>query len=161
MVYVPMCLRASVVHVPRACYFFIFMCQRVIRDAIVLSWHANVTNSLPIFQIDQPTCLLLRKAKENLYTLLLHKKIYILLGIIVTYILCRCIINKNCIILYFYTLCLIKEKCVEFFLFSLLLCSQLSKYKQTWLQYVTSNKGFLDLSTGKTTKQKKEYVGML
>ena len=71
-------------------------------------------------------------------------------------------LNQNYIILYFYTSCHIKEKCVGFFffviLFSFLLISQKLKYKTTWFLYVTSNKGFPEFSTAKTTKQNKEYV---
>ena len=78
----------------------------------VLSWRANVPNGVPIFQT-----FLLRSAKENFYTLLLHKKFYILLDILIIHIICICIINRNCIILYFYTKCHIKEKCLDFFSF--------------------------------------------
>ena len=43
----------------------------------------------PIFQI-----FLLRNAKGNFYTLLLYKKFYILL-IVVIHVICICIANKN------------------------------------------------------------------
>ena len=98
--YVPTCLRANE---PKACQLLIFTCQRVIQRAIVLFQRANVPNGVPIFQLDVPTCqffqtFLLRSAKGNFYTLLLHKKLYILLDIIVIHII-KCIVNKNCIIL--------------------------------------------------------------
>ena len=97
-----------------AFHCFILACQREKWCANFSTWRANV----PIFQT-----FLLRSAKENFSTLLLHNKFYILCDIIVIHIICICIINKNCIIFYLYTSCHIKEKCVEFFLFSFLLFS--------------------------------------
>ena len=67
---------------------------------------------MPIFQ-----AFLLQNARWNFYTLLLYRKFYILLDIIVIHIICICVVNKSCIILYFHTSCHIKEKCVELFLF--------------------------------------------
>ena len=122
----PTCWRSSVVDVPtcfrgkvpKACQIFIFYVPFVIRRAIVLSRCANVPNGVLTFQT-----FLSRIAKENFYTILLHKEFYISLDIIVIHIICICIINKNCLILYFYTSCHIKEKFVEFFLFSFSLFS--------------------------------------
>ena len=96
---VPTCLRANV---PKACQLLIFTCQR-----------ANVPYGVPIFQ-----AFLSRNALWNFYTLLLYRKFYILLDVIVIHIICICVVNKNCIILHFHTSCHIKEKCEEFFLFN-------------------------------------------
>ena len=82
------------------------------RRANVSTWRANKPNGVPIFQT-----FLLRNTKGNFYTLLLHKKFYIILDIIAIHIICICIVHKNCIILHFYTSCRIREKCVEFFFF--------------------------------------------
>ena len=57
--------------------------------------------------------------------------------------------------IYLYTACHIKEKCVEFFFYYFLLFSYKLKYKKTWFLYITSNKGFLEFSAAKTTKQNK------
>ena len=67
-----------------------------------------------------------------------------------------CIINKIRIILHIYTSCDIKEKYMEFFyfiMFSFLLFRHKIKYKKTWFLDVTSNKGFIELSTSKTIEQ--------
>ena len=109
------CQRGWRANVLKACQLFIFSCQRVIRRAIVPTCQMGCQ----FFQT-----FLLESAKENFYTLLLQKKFCILLDILVIYIVCICIINRNCIILCFYTSCYIKEKCVEFFLFSF--CSLVS-----------------------------------
>ena len=79
-----------------ACQCFNLACQRV-------------PNGVPIFWT-----FLLRNDKWNFYTLLLYKKFYIIIDIIVIHI-CICIVHRNCIILHFYTSCHIKEKCVDFF----------------------------------------------
>ena len=110
--------RASVAKFQKRAKFSFFTCHCVIRRAIVLSRCANVPNGVLTFQT-----FLSRIAKENFYTILLHKEFYISLDIIVIHIICICIINKNCLILYFYTSCHIKEKFVEFFLFSFSLFS--------------------------------------
>ena len=89
----------------------------------------------------------------------------IILDIIVIHIVFRCIVHKDCIILNFYISCHIKEKWVEFFFFIIFfffaLFSEKWKYKKTWFLYVTSNKGFLEFSTIKITKQNKKYVWKL
>ena len=99
------CQRGLPANVP-ACQLLIFTCQ--------------LSYGVPLFHLGVPLfqTFLLRNAKENFYTLLLHKKCYILLDIIVMHIICVCILIKNCIILYFFTSCHIKEKHVEFFFFS-------------------------------------------
>ena len=52
--------------------------------------------------------------------------------------------------------------CYYYFLFCpLVRFSEKWKYKKTWFLYVTSNKGFLEFSVSKTTKQNKEYVWIL
>ena len=73
---------------------------------------ANVPKRVSIFQT-----FLLQDAKGNFYSLLLYKKLYILLDIIVIHIICISIVHKSCIILHFYTSCHIKENCVEFFFY--------------------------------------------
>ena len=55
-----------------------------------------------------------------LYYTLLYKKFYILLDVLVTHIICICIVHKNCIKLHFYTSRHIKENSVELFFFSFL-----------------------------------------
>ena len=57
--------------------------------------------------------------------------------------------------IYLYTACHIKEKCVAFFFYYFLPFSYKLKYKKTWFLYITSNKGFLEFSTAKTTKKNK------
>ena len=91
-------LRANVLIYQTACQFSI--------------WRANVPKGVQIFQT-----FILQNAKRNFYTLLLYKKFYIILDIIVISIICICIVHKNYIILHFYTSCHIKEKCVEFLFF--------------------------------------------
>ena len=53
-------------------------------------------------------------AEGTFYTLLLHKKFYILLDTIVIHTICICMVHKNRIILHFYTSCHVKEKRVDF-----------------------------------------------
>ena len=117
VIYVPVCLRASVVYVPMcqkygnfsflranvptchtACQCFNLVCQRA--------------KSMSIFQ-----AFLLWNVEWNFSTLILYRKFYILLDIIVIHIICICIVIKNCIILHFHTSCHIKQECEEFFLF--------------------------------------------
>ena len=106
------------VGVPKACHLLIFTCLHAIRSVIVLSWwdnfstwRTNVPKGVPIFQL-----LALPNTKKNFYTLLLYKKLYILLDIRVIHT-CICIENKNSLILYFYTSCHINEKFVKFLFF--------------------------------------------
>ena len=94
----------------RASVVYVLTIQRAKRQA-------NVLKGMPNFQT-----FFLRKAKENFYTLLLYKKFYIILDIIVVHLICVCFIHKNCIILHFYTSCHIKEKCAGFLVFEKL-CS--------------------------------------
>ena len=108
VVYVSTYFRASVVYV----LFGVPACQCAIRRANVLTWRANVPKRVSIFQT-----FLLQYAKGNFYTLLLYKKLYILLDLIVIHIICISIVHKSCIILHFYTSCHIKENCVEFFFY--------------------------------------------
>ena len=75
-------------------------CQCAIRRANVLTWRANVPKRVSIFQT-----FLLQYAKGNFYSLLLYKKLYILLDIIVIRTICISIVHKSCIILHFYTSC--------------------------------------------------------
>ena len=94
--------------------------------------------------------------RKNLGTFLLYEKFYILLDIKIINIIYTCIVNKIRIIRYFYTSCNIKEKCMEFFffiIFSFLLFSHKLNYKKTWFLDVTSNKGFIELSTSKKIEQ--------
>ena len=120
---------------------------------------------MPIFQTFYEMLTfhdILWNAKGNFYTLLLCKKFYIILDTIVIPIICICIVHKNCILLHFYTLYHIKEKCVEFLLFEIFLFfSYKWKNKKTWFLYITSNKGFFEFFTAKTTKQNKEYTWLL
>ena len=111
MVYVLMCLRARVVYVlaclcanvPKTYQLLIFMYKRAIQ-------RANVSTGVPIFQT-----FLLQNVKGNFYTLLLYKKFYITLDIIVIHIMCICILHKNCIKLHFHTSCHITKKVWVFF----------------------------------------------
>ena len=61
----------------KACQCFNLACQHAKRRANFSTWHANVPKSVPIFQT-----FLLRNAKANFYTLLLHKNFYNILDII-------------------------------------------------------------------------------
>ena len=61
--------------------------------------------------------ILLRNVKGNFNTLLLHKKFYIVLDIIVKHMICICITDENCIISHFYTSCHMKQKCGDFVFF--------------------------------------------
>ena len=120
----PACQRAKSVlnsyfYVPKcctACHCFILTCQSAKWRANFSTWRANVTKAVPFFK---HFCyqVQMQFSKKNFYTLLFYKKFYILLDIIVTHIICICIVNKSCVILYLYTSCHIKEKCVEFFFF--------------------------------------------
>ena len=120
VIYVPTCLRANV---SKACqraksvqnsHFYVPMfqetCQRAIRRANVSTSRDNLSKDVPIFET-----FLLRNAKGNFYTLILYKKFYIILDIIVIHIIC--IVHKNCMIHHLYTSCHIKEKCLELLLF--------------------------------------------
>ena len=80
----------------KACQCFNLSCQCAKRRANFSTWRTNVPKSVPIFQT-----FLLRNAKGNFYTLLLYKKFYIILDIILIHIMCVCIVHINCIILYF------------------------------------------------------------
>ena len=71
-------------------------CRRALRRSNISTWHANVPKSVLVFQT-----FLLRNAKGNFYNLLLYKKFYIILDIILINIMCKCIVHINCIILYF------------------------------------------------------------
>ena len=110
------CQRGLRANVPKACQVFIFTCQRAKsvptyhkvyqcfnlacqrakRRANFSTWRANVPKSVPVFQT-----FLLRNAKGNFYILLLYKKLYIILDIILIHVMCVCIVHINCIILYF------------------------------------------------------------
>ena len=121
MVCMPTCLCASMVYVP-TCQKqanFSFLHANVTN---VSTWHANVPKGMPIFRT-----FLWWNDKGNFYTLLLCKKFYIVLDIIVIHIICICITYKNCFIPPFYTSCHNKEKSVGFFFFivSFLFCSLL------------------------------------
>ena len=83
-------LCANVLMCHTSCRCFNLACQRAKRCA-------NFSN-IP-----------LTNNKGNFFILLLHKKFYIILNIIVIHITCTCIAYENCIILYFYTLCRIKK----------------------------------------------------
>ena len=91
--------RACVPMCHKTCQCFNLACQRV-------------PKRVSIFQT-----FLLQYAKGNFYSLLLYKKLYILLDIIVIHTICISIVQKSCIILHFYTSCHIKENCVEFFFY--------------------------------------------
>ena len=93
-------------------------CQRAKQCANFSFWHANVPKGLPNFQT-----FFLRNAKGSFYTLLLYKKFYIILDIIVMHVIYICIIHKHFIILHFYTSCHIKEKRAEFLFFETFLFS--------------------------------------
>ena len=121
-------MRASITYVPtwQKRVNFSFLCANVPinvpmfqlgvphikRRANFSIWRASLPKGVPIFQT-----FLLQNTKENFDTLLLHKKFYIILGIIVIHIICICIVHKNCIILHFYTSWHIKEECGIFWLF--------------------------------------------
>ena len=128
MVYLPTCLHVSVVYVPtclsvpKACQLLIFKCQRANkRVKVTYGVPLGELKGVPIFWI-----FLLQNANRNFYPLLLYKKFYITLDIIVTHIICISIIvthiicisivHTNCIELHFYTSCHITEKGVEFFI---------------------------------------------
>ena len=120
-------LRANVpINAPtchKACQCFNLACQRAKK-------RANFSN-IPL-------------KKGKFYTLLLYKRFYIILDIIVTHVICVCIVYKNYIIFHLYTSCHVKEKCVEFFYFYYLLrfCFLVrnESIKRPFFLYVT-NKG--------------------
>ena len=94
---VPVCQRAK--NIPTS-HFYVQTCHK----------RANVSTGVPIFQT-----FLLQNVKRNFYTLLLYKKFYITLDIIVIHIMCICILHKNCIKLHFHTSCHITKKVWVFF----------------------------------------------
>ena len=94
MIYVTMCLRAKVLKV---CQLHIFTYQRTKPQVNVLTWRANVLNSVPIF-----FTFLLRNAKWKCYTLLLYRIFYILLDIVAIGIICIYVINKKYILFDFF-----------------------------------------------------------
>ena len=145
MVYVPMCLRASVVYVatclrgnvPKACQFLIFTCRRASVPMACqcfnlacqcAKWCANFSTwrvNVPIFQT-----FLFEMLKE-IYILyydikILHFTWYHSYKVIT--IICICIVNKTCIILQFtlilklqfFTSCHTKERAWNFSLLLLL-----------------------------------------
>ena len=132
----------------------------------VSTWRTNVSNGVPIFWTKKNSSYEMIKEISILFKLLC-KKFYIILDVIVIHIICRCIVHRNCIILHFYTSCNIKGKCGKsffcfvFVFFWFLLISLKWKYKKIWFLYVTSNKGFFQFSTAKTTKQNKKCVWIL
>ena len=77
------CQRGLHANAPIACQLLVFTCQRAITRANFSTWRANVLKSVPIFQ-----AFLLLNTKGNFYTLLLYKKFYIILDIILIHILC-------------------------------------------------------------------------
>ena len=79
---------------------FHLACQSAKQRANFSTWRAKVPKGVPIF-----LTLILRNAKGNFYTLLLYKKFYIILDIIVIHVICKSVVHKNCIILHFYTSC--------------------------------------------------------
>ena len=87
------------------------MCQRAIQPANVSTWCTKVPKDGPIFQT-----FLVRNAKGSFYALVIYKKFYIILDIIVIPIIWVCITHKNCIIFPFYAWCHVK-KCVDFYYF--------------------------------------------
>ena len=105
------CQRGSRANVPETCQLLIFTCQCAIWCAYFSVWHANVPKGVPIFRK-----FLLQNAKGNWYSLLLYKKFWIILDIIVIHIICICTLQKNCIKFHFYTSCQIKEQCEDFFI---------------------------------------------
>ena len=78
----------------RACVSTWSTCQSACVPAWFTCQRAYVPNGVPVFQI-----FLLRNAKRNFYTLLLCKKFYITLDIMLIHIMCVCILHINCIIL--------------------------------------------------------------
>ena len=73
-----------------------------------------------------------------------------------------CNVSHIRIVLYFISIrhVILKKIVPNFFFFLKLFCSLVKNEntKKTWFLYVTSNKGFLEFSSAKTTKQNKEYV---
>ena len=105
-------------NVPKVCKLFDLACQRAkslttfqlgVQTTCQFSFCcANVPKGMPNFQT-----FFLRNVKGNFYTLLLYKKFYIILDIIVIHMICICFVYENCFILYFYTSSHIKERCAE------------------------------------------------
>ena len=165
-------MRASVVYVATKVPVSVSMCQkranfsflrakRAIRRANCLTWRAHIPKSMPIFQT-----FLLRNAKGNFYTLLLHEKFYIILDIIYKQIICICMVLGNFVRLHLYTSwCHLKEICVEFLLFeTFLLFSYKSKYKNPGFYAVQVTKVFSNFSQLKQLNKIKntcEYYGLL
>ena len=127
IVYVPMCLHANVPKsMPtchKACQCFNLAYQEAKQHANFSAWLANVPKSMPIFQT-----FLLQNAKGNFYTVLLYKKFFIILDIILIHIMCMYRTYKLYYAILFETFLLFRWKW---------------KYKNTWFLYVTSNKGIL------------------
>ena len=116
VVCVPTCLHASVFYVPT--------CQRASFSFLRANVPINVpmhqcAKGVPIFQTFR-----LWNAKGNFYTLLLYKKFYIILDVIVIHNICICIVHKNYIILHFELYAMLKKSVLDF-LFSLFLFSSL------------------------------------
>ena len=145
VVYVPMCKRSKRVPTCQRAkgvpiiQLGMWACQR---RANFLPW---CTNRVPIFHFGVPKSMpnfqtfFSQNSQGNFYILLLYKKFYIRLEIIVIHIICICVVYGNCIILHFYTSAHIKEKCAEFLFFeTFLFFSSKWKYKKTWFLYVTS-----------------------
>ena len=145
---------ASMVYVPmgkvqtRASFSFLRVnvsinvptCQRC---ANYLTWHASAPKAWQLFNLawkqrvpkGMPNfkTFFLRNVKGNFYTLLLYKKFYIILDIIVIHMICICFVYENCFILYFYTSSHIKEKCAELLFSETFLFFSLKwKHKKTW-----------------------------
>ena len=95
----------------KTCQFFKLACQCAKRRANVSAGRIIMPKSLPIAQT-----FLLRNVKGIFYTLLLYEKFYFILDIMITQIMCICIVHKNCIILHLYTSWC--HQCVEFLLFN-------------------------------------------
>ena len=96
-------------NMPTTCQFLNLAYQRAKWHANFSFWHANVPKGVLNLQT-----FLLRNAKRNFYTLLLYKKFYIILDIIVIHI-CICITH---IVLYFISvLHVILKKNVQNFCF--------------------------------------------
>ena len=110
-----MCQRANRrANVPKVCQLFNLASKC---RANVSFWCANVPKGMSNFQT-----FFSRNAKGNFYTLLLYKKFYIILDIIVThmiiYIYIYIYISYIKFVLYFISISShIKEKCTEFLIF--------------------------------------------
>ena len=152
VVYVPMCKRAKRVPTCQRAkgvpiiQLGMWACQR---RANFLPW---CTNRVPIFHFGVPKSMpnfqtfFSQNSQGNFYILLLYKKFYIRLEIIVIHIICICIVYGNCIILHFYTSARIK-KSVQNFCFLKLFCFLVQNEN-------TKRPGFYTL----LVKQNKEFV---